>query len=310
MNKRQILWIMAFVLVLLVFVIVPLSNAANIIGNNYKNVTVRTSLNISNSKPDILAIKVYQETNGSLLNITLNAGFTRTITCNVTVRDWNTYTDISVVNGTLFQTVTSSFAAADDNNTHYTNTSCSGPFNASGYFADYVCGFDVLYYANNATWNCTVIAKDNYNATGNNTNSTYIYPLYALNVTDGMAFGSVAVEEYSGNITANVTNFGNRAINVTVEGYGVTRNDGLAMNCSTGGNITVSNQRFSASDVDWGSKTTLTQNAQLITGLTIPKQTISGTLSQNTTYWQLYVNSSNSPGGNCTGFVIFSAEIS
>jgi len=44
--------------------------------------------------------------------------------------------------------------------------------------------------------------------------------------------------------------------------------------------------------------------------LTVPKQTVPGNQMINTTYWQLYVNVSNNPAGNCTGFILFSAESS
>ena len=113
----------------------------------------------------------------------------------------------------------------------------------------------------------------------------------------------------TGNVTANITNFGNMAINITVEGYGARRGDGLAMNCSLGGNITVGNERFSAADVDWSSKTPLNSSPQLLSNLTLLKQNDSNMIT-NTTYWQLYINSTNNPGGNCTGYIIFTAVAS
>ena len=130
-----------------------------------------------------------------------------------------------------------------------------------------------------------------------------------MNVTDGIDYGNVAVEEYSGNVTANVTNFGNMRINVTVQGYGARLNDGLAMNCSLGGNITVGNERFSLEDVDWASKIALTSASQQLPNLTMPKQNDSNQVI-NSTYWQIYIDSLNNPGGNCTGYVIFTAMAS
>ncbi|HEY9705307.1 MAG TPA: hypothetical protein V6C58_22905, partial [Allocoleopsis sp.] len=96
-------------------------------------------------------------------------------------------------------------------------------------------------------------------------------------------------------------------INISVEGYGVNRGDGLSMNCSLTGNITVDNQKFATSSgVAFGSKTTLvsTLGGTLIPGLTIPKQ-INSSLVVNETYWQLYIPPN--PAGNCTGYIIFTA---
>jgi hypothetical protein len=294
-------------LVLSVIIFIDISNAENIVGSNYRNVTVRTYVNITNARPEVLAVKVYQESNPSLLNITLSGGLQRNITCNASLRDWNQYGDITGVNATLWHSSSALFAV-DDNNSHYTITSCVNAGNGVNYTVNYLCIFPVYYYANNGTWNCSVSVIDTLGKTGNNSNTTVVYPLYALNVTDGIDYGNVAVEEYSQNMTANITNFGNMPLNVSVEGYGVTRGDGLAMNCSLNGNITVGMESFSA--LEAGSKTPLTSVSQNITDLTISKQTVPSTPMINSTYWQLYVNVSNNPAGNCTGFIIFTAQVS
>jgi hypothetical protein len=150
---------------------------------------------------------------------------------------------------------------------------------------------------------------DNANTTGIGSGNNTFYPVYALNVTDGIDYGAVAVEDWTGNITANITNLGNMAINVTVEGYGARKGDGLAMNCSLGGNITVGNERFSTENVDWGFKIPLNGSSQALSNLTLLKQNDS-TVVTNSTYWQLYIDSTNNPGGNCTGYVIFTAVAS
>lgn len=286
-------------------------SAANVNSSNYKNVTVWTHVNITNSRPQIIGLVVYQESNTSMRNITLSAGLNRTITCNATIRDWNGYQDITVgglVNATLWNNYSSTYGAPDNYNNHYSTASCAHAGNGAGYLVNYICTFDVYYFATNGTWMCNVTAYDTAMANGSFTNYSTIIPYYALNVTDGIDYGNVPVEDYSPNVTANVTNIGNMPINVTVEGYGTRRSDGLAMNCSLGGNITIDNQHFSVNDVDWGSMTAMTGSTQLLSGLTIDKQTVLGSPKVNTTYWQLYVSSTNNPGGNCTGYVLFSAE--
>ena len=99
-------------------------------------------------------------------------------------------------------------------------------------------------------------------------------------------------------------------LNITVEGYATTRGDGLAMNCSLNGNITVDNEKFSAASATaYAAKTSLVSTAGglMIPGLSILKQT-NATAVTNSTYWQLYIPPN--PAGNCTGYVIFTAVAS
>jgi hypothetical protein len=293
------------IVVAILFFVVPTSFAANIVGTNYKNVTVRTSVNITNSNPEVLALVAYDTSNVSLNNITVNAGALKSISCNASVRDWNGYNDITLVSATLYH-ITNNSIGPNSNNTHYTNSSCTLNASTGTYTGWYTCTFDLLYYANNGTWTCNVTARDTYSKNGSLTNTTYLYPVYALNITDGIDYGPVAVETFSSDIGANITNFGNMNINITVEGYGVTRGDGLAMNCTINGNITVGNEKFATSaGVAYASKNNLTSSAALIPGLMMPKQS-NDTQVINATYWQLYIPPN--PAGNCTGFVIFSAE--
>jgi hypothetical protein len=307
-NKEYILGIALLGVIASLFMVIEFSTADNTVGLNYKNVTVRTTLNITNSRPEVTFIKIYQETNASVTNITLSGGLARNVTCNATIRDWNGYTDVWMVNATLHDVDNAVFSDPDNNNTHYTNTNCTNSGNGVNYTVNYICNFPVYYYANNGTWNCSVFVWDTLNSTGNRTNSTLFYPLYSLNVTEGINYGALSLEEYSLNMTANITNFGNRPINVSVESYGITRGDGLAMNCNLNSNISASNQKFSISDVGWDSKTAMSGAIQNITNLTLSKQTLATTPIVNLTYWQLFVNSTGNPAGNCTGYIIFSAE--
>lgn len=308
-KKQALSYVLVLTIIALgILLISNISNAENTVGENYRNATVPTRVTISNSNPEVLSVIVHQETNASALNVTLNAGSSRNVTCNASLRDYNGYADIITVNATLWDLATSARFDPDDNNTHY-STNCVNSGNGLNYTVNYLCIFPVYYYANNGTWNCSVIAADTFNKTGNNSNTTYLYPLYALNVTDGIDYGQVSVDDDSFTKNANVTNFGNMNINVSVEGYGVTRGDGLAMNCSIDGTISVEYERFSLTDSgNWVDKTPLSSTPQLIPNLTISKQTVPSTPITNTTYWQLRIPPN--PAGNCTGFVIFQAEAS
>ena len=188
MKDNEILFGLCMMALVVAAVILPLAMADNIVGSNYRNVTVRTSVNITNSKPEVIAVAIYQESNVSLRNITLSGGGARIVTCNATVRDWNGYNDVTSVNATLFDASNAQYDSVDNNNTHYTNSSCTNSGNGANYTVNYMCGFNVYYYANNGTWNCTVFAFDTFNKTGNLTNSTTILALYSLNVTNTIDF--------------------------------------------------------------------------------------------------------------------------
>ena len=307
-NDTVILLAFLLLFIGLVFVL-PSGIAPNLIGTNNKNVTVTTFVNITHSKPEVLNVTVYEAINLSNRNITINAGSTKTVYCNATLRDWDGFNDITKVNATLYYMPTSNHTAFDNNNSHYTNSTCTlngtGPI---GYLGWFICSFDVQYFANNGTWSCNMTIVNSWNYTNYGSNTTIFYPVYALNVTDGIDYGGVSVYSFSNDTIANLTNLGNMAINVTVEGYGAKRGDNLAMNCTVNGNISIENEHFSLTNgTNYDLKTNLTSTLGGLTipGLTMPKQTISGSPIVNLTYWQLYIPPN--PAGNCTGAIIFTA---
>ena len=323
-RRSHALWLVFIVLALAIALdlssnqpLIPLAlGLNNTPTGNYENVTVWTRVNITNSKPEFLGIRINDNVPG--VNATLNAGGLRTIFCNSTVRDWNGMNGNITINGTLYANGTSSYIAADDNNTHYTNTSCfnvSGAFGQNGVYMNYTCAFDVYYYANVGTWNCTMNAldaKDGKNYSVLASNATYFSPLYALNVSDGIDYGEIAVGEYSNNTYANVTNFGNVNINISVQGYGAALNDGWAFICNnsvSSYNISIGNEAFGLNVTsNFTQKNALTGAIQNVTNLTMPKQNVSGVQVINTTTWQVFIPPSINPNGECTGNVVFIAK--
>ncbi|HYD03643.1 MAG TPA: hypothetical protein VEC16_05070 [Alphaproteobacteria bacterium] len=291
----------------------PKAIAPNVVGPNYKNVTVQTNLTITSSKPDMMNVTVYDATNSSLINVTLNAGGSKQIYCNGSVRNWQGTNDITLVRAVLWHNATSNYTAANNTNNHYSNSSCFLNSTTGAFTAWYACSFNVSYHANNGTWVCNMTVENSYTAnnsnfTGSALNYTQFYPVYALNVTDGIDYGGVAVEDFSSDRQANITNLGNMHIGVSVEGYGATRGDGFAMICNLTGNITVDNERFSnQSGTLFAAKTPLTSNlgGVNISGLNITKTTNASAPTMSTTYWQIYVPPN--PAGNCTGYIIFTA---
>jgi len=74
LRINVVVFITLIIMAALLSILIPLSNAANTVGPNYKNVTVRTSVNITNAMPEVLSVNIYDVTNNSLRNITVNAG--------------------------------------------------------------------------------------------------------------------------------------------------------------------------------------------------------------------------------------------
>jgi hypothetical protein len=273
-------------------------------GSNYKNYSVRSTVNVTNAYPEIINI-----TCNSGASITLTAGSTKTVSCLVQIRDYNGGNTINYVNGTFYYYLNQS-SDPDDNNTHYTNATCINE-TPNGYYVNWTCAFDVWYYANNGSWRINSTVNDSFGAKDNDYNNATISALLALNVTDLIDFGQLAVTQTSLSIQANVTNFGNRPINVTVYGFG--GNDsvagaGLAMNCTVR-NISISNERYDINaSANYDLMTSLTGSPIMIPGIKIEKQTLPDVYAFNSTYWRLHVNITTNPFGVCNGTVVFSAE--
>lgn len=265
------------------------------IGANFSDVNVTTTVNITNAFPVITSINVDQ-------NILLNAGSTKTVWCNITTYDWNGFGDIISVNATLWDNSTVTMTSADNNNTHYTNSSCTYNTTGAVYYANYSCAFTVWYYANatapSQDWVCNATIMDTWNFTDAEYNTTAIQKYYALNVTPVIDYGNLAVGDYSDNVTANITNFGNMPINISV--------NGTAMNCTIAGYIPVNYQHFSINATQlYANKQVLSASMQNVTNLTVFKRI--NAMEWNTTYWQLYVPVSENPAGRCNGTITFTA---
>lgn len=263
---------------------------------NYEYVNVTTRANITNAAPEILSVLISQD-------ITLNAGGTKIVYCNASIRDWNGWTDVIFVNATFFHE-TSSHEAINNGSVHYTNASCENTGNDGEFITEYSCSFEVVHYALNGSWTCNVTAEDSFFFTDSLANTTTINELYALNVTDTIDYGDLNVTDTSADIPATITNIGNMNINVSVLGYGLTQGDGWGLVCEQGSNITVENQRFAiAPAIDWLSKTPLQETNQDMS-ITLNRRNDSAPVTF-TTYWQLYVPPN--PFGLCTGTIMFTA---
>jgi len=274
-------------------------------GGNYANVSVKTTVNVTSAYPEILNISC---NNGQA--ITLNAGTTKNVTCLVQIQEFNGGNTITGVNETFYYYLNKS-SDPNANNTHYTDSTCSSN-STSGWYTNWTCSVALLYYANNGSWRANVSAINDHNQTTNDYRNATISSLYALNVTSLIDFGSMAVGDTTIDppVQANVTNFGNMNINVSVYGYGgndSVTGTGLAMICQIR-NITLPNERYSINQtIQYGTMSSITGSSATIGGLTVLHQTSDVTQEINTTYWRLHVNLSTNPFGVCNGTVVFAA---
>lgn len=176
--------------------------------------------------------------------INLNAGSNKTVFCNGTVTDADSYTDIASVNSSLlFQGVTKNDQI--NRSSHYYNSSCT-LFNGIGNSINYRCSFEVEYYALNGTWSCNSTALDYINASNTTEQDTDINELLAIGVSPGVIdFGNLQIMQISpSDIIVNVTNYGNVPLDLRLSAYSIFENDNLSMDCVKR-NITLDYERWS-----------------------------------------------------------------
>lgn len=241
--------------------------------------------------------------------INLQPNSTTLVFCNATVIDYNGFGDISKVNATLYENSISRASFGDHNRTHYSNSTCLN-VSTGGIMGNYSCMFEVYYYADNGTWTCNITATDLMNIQDSSVSNTTVNTLVALTVPDLIDYGQVPVTNTSANIAANLTNVGNKAINITVMAYGNNTGDGLALKCAQG-NISWDSQRYSMSPslVFYNRSYVNNSNFTMMYNLTIQQRNNSVTEALNTTNWMLTVplGPQGTPYGICNGTIVFNA---
>jgi hypothetical protein len=274
---------------------------------NYRNVSIDTRVNVTHARPEVLTVTCDKP-------ITLVAGTYRTVTCNATIRVWSGPSEIANVKGIFWDANNASLNSSDLHTNHYTNATCYQNFTYATYYANYTCNFSVYYNADNGTnWTANLTATSSYPFNGtvtnwsSNSNTTIINQLLALNVTSLIDYGNLAVGDTSAAQQANVTNFGNININVSVRGYGNTSNDSLAFVCQFN-NISIANEKYSLNaTADFATQyVALSSNFTIVNSLMLPQQQNDSQQVINNTYWRLYVPPN--PFGQCNGTVVFQAE--
>jgi len=276
-----------------------------------ETVEIEGLLEIGASAPTIIGIEIHD---GS---VTLLANSTRIVNCTVEIEDFDTDVDIVNVTAEFFDNTASFHGDADDNNHHYTNTSC---YIDTGYGDVYTalahCLFDVQYYANAGTWNCSAYVLDNSSYFHNESNTTEIQPLLAIGMPDVIDYGTVNATFASDENMTNITNFGNVQINLSLSGYAIYEDDNLSMNCTMGflKNISIGYEKYNLTTSNLGilnlaafeaNYSNLTGNATVKEFNLDYNQNDTDNEAVNTTYWRIYVP--DGIAGSCQGTIIVGA---
>ncbi len=309
-SKRRILYL-EFALFFLIFSFSFSYFVTNVGAGIGDNVTVESGVTIGKSNPNIVSIDIEA---GS---ITLVPNDSRIVNCSVVLEDFDGDVDLDNVSAEFFHNIDSFFGDDDDNNTHYTNSSCHINLSyGDEYQALANCLFDVEYYANPGTWNCSVNVSDLSSYVDFDSNTTLVEELLAFGLPDTIDYGLINATYVSSEKVANVTNYGNVMANLSLSGYGSVEEDGYAFTCTqeTSGGIPVYYEKFNLTESTQGNLT-LSDFETNYSNLTSTPEVRTFNLDYrtdevvndkiNSTYWRVYVPSG--VGGSCSGTIIFGA---
>jgi len=320
------------VIIILVIALAGVTFISPDVFGNVTNGSTKTFVNVTNTEPFIYKLDITPSP------VILTPGNITNVTCTAYVRDWNGWQDFNngTHNATLYD-INYSWNSPDDRNYHYSNYNCGDcvpiPGDIFGTNATCNCTFQIYYFANDTTWICNYSVTDKggqywdnatrrrKSLTANNATTVVVDPLIAINVPDQIDYGELAVTENSSMIQANLTNFGNLHINISVDGWGgdnETLGQNLSMICrrATDGanlaNISIQYEKYSVNaSTTYNNMTNLTS----VPAFEIANFTLYQRLNDsnpaygydlNPTYWRIYIP----PGttGYCNGTIRFTAK--
>lgn len=293
------------------------------VGRNLVNVTVSTlgydlvleNLTM-NSPVSFLNMTLDDDFDLVLDEIDLIANSEREVFCSAIVVDYDG-DSIFGVYSELYDFSNSYFGDFDDNNYHYSNSSCfvNYSYGSEGEI-EVVCSYKMKYYANSEDWICEIVLNDSYVQNSGN-DVAFVNPLLAIEVVDEVNFsvespGDVSMEE---NVVVN--NVGNIDIDLGLQGYGDSLGDDLAMSCSGDEDIPIFYKKYNLiSSIsgnltlgDFESNYVNLTSASVVNdfNLTFRKNDFENEAFKST-FWRIYVPETVS--GLCEGNIIFSAVMS
>jgi hypothetical protein len=280
---------------------VPFLSGKSLAQTYNQTALLNTTVNITNAAPLVTAINLQTPIN--------LVGFgNSSVTCNVSVTDFDN--DTLTVDATLYHRSEAGGGSPDDGNNHYTNASCER-LSAQDINTTWTCGFDLRFYANNASnWECNVTVDDGVSLVpvSNLSNLARVEPLIAIVIPGVLDFGELITGQISTDRFANITNGGNRNINISVEGFGNTLGDGIAMDC-TYGVIPFTEMRYSrVNGTTFASMTQISNDTTMINNYFIDRRfsEINDINSTNSTAWKLRIPLA--AAGICNGKILFTGS--
>jgi len=265
------------------------------------------TLTASNTAPTVDSVLLEDDDETIENELDLASGTTKLINCSGTVSDADGNSDIDNVTSVLYDNETSSPGAADNNNSHYTNSSCDTTV-LDADTLNYDCLFGVQFHANPGLWACNVTVNDTTGAIDTKVDNSTITELMAIDVADAdIDFGNLKVGKDTGTTdqTKVITNVGNIAFDLNLEVYDSIYNDNLSMNC-TDGSINASYERWSfTANTDYSLKNESVSDG---IGTDISNFNLSkGASSTKNIFWGMGIPITPIVSGNCSGTVIFTA---
>jgi hypothetical protein len=268
-----------------------------------------------NSLPVFDSIVVDDAINLTTNEIDLVANDTIRVDCEAVVTEYEG--DALVDIDSAFYASISFFVDGDDNNYHYSNSSC---FTNSSYGNEnqtqIICSYDVFYYANYDSWTCEIHVSDG-KGVKYGTDLTNVNSLLSIEIVDGVEFTGEALGAVSNESEIVVNNLGNVEIDLNLWGYGETPGDDLSMNCSGASDIPVSYQKYNLTSSTSGNLS-LGEFESSYINLTGSDFTADFNLpfrvndlifdAYKSTFWRIYIPSDVS--GSCDGNIVFGAVAS
>jgi len=258
------------------------------------------NVTIINSAPTISSVLLLNQA-GDDAAIDLEVGSTVIVTATANITDPNGGETISSASATLYHNTTDS-EAADDENTHITNSSCTLG-DASGNDKLVTCKFTMDYMTLPGTWTVNITALDNDSAQVSGTDDNTVNTLAGLDVVEtSIDFGALELGGKSSTATQMVVkSMGNVQIDAQYKGTNFTCGVGI---------IDVSNIKYGLDDVAYDSLTTVlsdTDVTQTAFNLGIRGvDTEDGIDSTKTEYWGIQIPATGVSGA-CTNTLTVTA---
>ena len=207
-----------------------------------------------NSPPRIESVIIEDNILTPQKEIDLLPASTKEIRCRASVSD-ETEESLLYASAEFFNS-SSFYGDTDDNNYHYTNSSCIlNKSYGNNQQAEILCSFELEYYSSPGEWNCTIKAYDNLSTSSNKTNKTKVNELLSIGVQDFLDYGTLDGGAVSEELQIDITNYGNVPVNLSLSGYAIEEEDGLAMRCEQGSekNISIDYEKYNLTNSNTGN---------------------------------------------------------